>query len=633
MTISRLKLNRFLVIHEQQAIYDETFHEGINVIRGEHSVGKSTLFDLIYYVLGGDLKKEEWRYPTNECTEVRAEIEINKKTITLAREILAGKKPKIRMFDGCYGKALKNYGNWLNFGSVRSDNKASFSEMMFDLFGWGQHKTESFNNLTMHQILRLSYLSQSSKTTSIFREEIDKRGDSGSTRKAIAEFLLGLDDLTSYDKRQTKGKKQIELAIFEANRDSIKKILGDDSATTFKDIETLINSKKYIIFDLIEEKNNKLSHTDSNSNHAIVLKREEIITTISYYTKLISLSFNKIELIQREISDCDLFSKSLEFRIKSLDESEKTYKSLGNISFNYCPSCFSQLDTVVAHNQCKLCKKILPDYDLTEKYTETLAELKYQQKQNTNTINKLQVELQNNENEYIKNNEKVMLLQNELSNISTHSNERELIISNYTKRISNVESGIIELNKKIPLIRNLEKYNRSISIITKEISKLVEEIDSLSELSKIRNRSVLNSLGETASGFLENGTGNEEDFKIATQKTVEIDFEKDRWLLGGRISFSESSNAEKKSALHISFLLQSLKDKQTRYPLFSIMDFECADLNEERSKKIQNNILNLLKDKEGFQLLITSSKISQELNIEEYGVGRYYGKNDYLFKI
>ena len=103
--------------------------------------------------------------------------------------------------------------------------------------------------------------------------------------------------------------------------------------------------------------------------------------------------------------------------------------------------------------------------------------------------------------------------------------------------------------------------------------------------------------------------------------------------MGGRVSFSESSNAEKRSALHISFLRQALEDKQTRYPLFSIMDFECADLNEERSQKIQNNILDLLKDKKVFQLLITSSKIAKELDNEELGVGRFYKKNDYIFQI
>ena len=148
-----------------------------------------------------------------------------------------------------------------------------------------------------------------------------------------------------------------------------------------------------------------------------------------------------------------------------------------------------------------------------------------------------------------------------------------------------------------------------------------------------RYNTVMSSLGKTATKFLENGTGNEEDFKTATAKTVEIDFEKDRWLLGGRVAFSESSNAEKKSALHISFLLQALQDGQTRYPLFSIMDFEVSDLNQERSQKLQNNILDLLKHKKGFQLLITSSKISKELNVEEYGVGPFYGKNDYIFKL
>lgn len=632
MINSRIKLNRFLVFNETKSIYDQAFHDGINVIRGEHSVGKSTLFDLIYYVLGGELKEEEWKYPINKCTEVRAEIEVNNKTITLAREISVGGKPKIKIFDGDYEKAAKDSENWLYFGPVRSGYKASFSEVMFDLLGWGQQKTELFSNLTMHQILRLSYLGQSSKSTNIFREEIDKRGDSGSTRKAIAEFLFGLDDLSSYDKRQNKLQKEFEMARFQSRLDNARRVIGQDSTITIKDIEILVTEKESQIINLIDEKGSRLQNACSETSSAITNKRNQILADISTSSDLISSLSNEIVYNQREMEDCALFSKSLDLRIKSLGESEKTYQSLGNISFNYCPACFGQLAEIVVDHQCALCKNPI-ESDLSEKYTETLTELKYQEKQNVSALQMLQDELFKNRAKFTRISEELMMLQNELRVISTHSNERELVIEEYTKKISFVESEVRAENKKIPLILELDECKKNIVRLSGEIAKLNLEIDDLLIRNQTRYNTVMSSLGKTATKFLENGTGNEEDFKTATAKTVEIDFEKDRWLLGGRVAFSESSNAEKKSALHISFLLQALQDGQTRYPLFSIMDFEVSDLNQERSQKLQNNILDLLKHRKGFQLLITSSKISKELNVEEYGVGPFYGKNDYIFKL
>jgi len=44
---SRLSLNRFVVFCKGSPAYDEKFHSGVNIIRGENSSGKSTIADFI----------------------------------------------------------------------------------------------------------------------------------------------------------------------------------------------------------------------------------------------------------------------------------------------------------------------------------------------------------------------------------------------------------------------------------------------------------------------------------------------------------------------------------------------------------------------------------------------------------
>ncbi|MGL6274484.1 hypothetical protein ACSZME_01240 [Aeromonas dhakensis] len=62
------------------------------------------------------------------------------------------------------------------------------------------------------------------------------------------------------------------------------------------------------------------------------------------------------------------------------------------------------------------------------------------------------------------------------------------------------------------------------------------------------------------------------------------------------------------------------------------MDFECGDINEGRSHNLQKLIVSSLAGLSGYQLIMTTSKIDKDLNNEVYGVGRYYGKNDYIIQ-
>ncbi|MCK5111165.1 MAG: AAA family ATPase [Arcobacteraceae bacterium] len=632
MTRSRLKLNRLLIFKDENILYDEKFHDGINVIRGEHSVGKSTIFDLIFYALGGELKSEEWKEPADDCTKVSTEIEINDKVFTLSRDIKIDKKPDISIYDGSYEKSIKESSKWYNFGPVRR-KKASFSEMLFEYLAWGEQKTDLLTNLTMHQILRLCYLSQSSDPIKIFRKELNSHGDNGNTRQAIAEFLFGLDDLQSYEMRQEKIKKENHLLKLESKLESNLEILNIPNDSSTNKISELIDDEKNKIKLLNKQKEEKFKSITFDGNKMNIIERESIqkeIKVLNINLSMISQSINKLKY---EIDDCVLFSKSLDFRIKSLGESRSTYVSLGLVSFSHCPVCFSPIEDSSCVDKCNLCKKELKNLDLLGNYTETYSELKFQKNQNNQVLTNLRTRLEDNEKNLIKKTIDYEQSQRNLSELSYISNERELIIEKYAKNVSNIENKIKEYYEMIPIVKSIEEIKSEINESQQEISNLNSGITLLENSSKHRKEKVLDELAILSTKLLENDTGNEETFKNATNCSVEIDFEKDRWLLNERVSFSESSNAIKKSALHLAFLLQAIDDNETRYPLFSIMDFECADLNEERSKNLQDNIVKILENKGNFQLLITSSKVSDKLNNDRYGVGRYYSKNDYILKI
>jgi len=44
-----IQLNRLIVFRRGQRVYDQEYHEGLNIIYGTNGSGKSTIADLIFY--------------------------------------------------------------------------------------------------------------------------------------------------------------------------------------------------------------------------------------------------------------------------------------------------------------------------------------------------------------------------------------------------------------------------------------------------------------------------------------------------------------------------------------------------------------------------------------------------------
>ena len=85
MTVASFQLARLRIMWRGTAVYDQQFHEGLNIIRGLNSSGKSTIADFIFYALGGEL--EHWKGAAQKCEEVQAEIKTAGGTITIRRAV------------------------------------------------------------------------------------------------------------------------------------------------------------------------------------------------------------------------------------------------------------------------------------------------------------------------------------------------------------------------------------------------------------------------------------------------------------------------------------------------------------------------------------------------------------------
>src|SRR5687767_3649038 len=81
---NQLFLNRLQIVTEDGLIaYDETFHKGVNIIRGDNSSGKSTITHFIFFALGGAFN--DFVLEARQCSIVYAEVEMNKAIFTIKR--------------------------------------------------------------------------------------------------------------------------------------------------------------------------------------------------------------------------------------------------------------------------------------------------------------------------------------------------------------------------------------------------------------------------------------------------------------------------------------------------------------------------------------------------------------------
>jgi hypothetical protein len=177
-----------------QRAYDEHFHAGVNIIRGVpgegNSVGKSTIADLIFYGLGGDLTS--WKDEAALCDLVIIEVRADGTSLTLRRQISQAALQPMSIYFGDFETSQRSgTDGWQVFPYTRHGDRESFTQVLFRVLGMPEVPAEAAANITMNQLLRLMYVDQMTPVDRIFR--FDSR-DSPLRRQAVGDLLCGVFD-------------------------------------------------------------------------------------------------------------------------------------------------------------------------------------------------------------------------------------------------------------------------------------------------------------------------------------------------------------------------------------------------------------------------------------------------------
>jgi hypothetical protein len=629
-----LVINRVVIAQSGHIAYDEEFHTGLNVIRGENGVGKSSIIELISYGLGADIKKTSWKKETLLCSETIIELTINKLPYVFKRGIEGdSKKPPIHIFEGSYTDSQTINQTWTKYGYRKTDSKKSFAMQIFSLLGYEQYSTDEDQSLTMHQIMRLLYVDQDTPSSKIFRLEPFVY-DRESLRKAIGDFMFGLDNLEAHKTRQELIAATKTFEKLNEETLTIFKVLG---RSNLKATTPSIESEIKILYESLEKINqsqSNLKRDNVNADTEELTKRAiEINKKISLSTSGISQMEERLLSISYDISNSLEFITTIEHRESSLRNSQLTVNELGMIDFEYCPSCLTKVSRSESASSCKLCKSELDEKVINDSYIQALNELDFQKKESSKILEKyldekyeISVILKNEYNE-------INRFKNEFNEINNFTSEFEAKLATLARDKGFIESQILALKDRLSLAAEIQILLDKKNAAATSMSTLTTALKALEFLSEKRRKSISSKVSQQVTSILSKDLGYEEAF--SSPDKFEYDFSTDSMLLDDVANFSASSNTLLKNTFHFSVLLAAINDDKFRIPCFMMFDnIEDNGMTEERSHNFQKILFNLCKEvTSDYQLIMTTSMVDPLLNDSKIGVGPFYNKGEHTLNI
>jgi len=623
MSKSRLFIERLVILSGAKRVYDQPFHLGINILRGWNTTGKSTVMDLLVFGLGAEITS--WNEHQSKCDWVIVQLKINGFILTVKRERTATGKSAMLFFEGTIDESQKDSENWQRFPNRRSSEKHSYSQQLFEMLGLPQHKTDDSKNLTMHQILRLIYVDQLSATEKLLNADLNY--DNVTIRRAIGEYLLGLDDLESHNLRQDLISANKEFESFNGELKAIYKIYGNDASQINRQaLINDLNEAQNTINELIERRvsiqRGLEDNLDNEAKNKVVELQREIDRLNSDITKNFSLRHsNNVELI-----DTQQFLEALEYRKIGLSQSKLIKNELGGLTFKYCPSCLSPIDANENHDSCGLCKKGIKDIERDYAYVQMSNELNFQIRESKILIKDFQKKIEEIKLKLPALKRQVEFAKEEYSELVSYSDTRSAMIASISTEIGFYKSQLLTIEEKMEMVEKVETLIGLKQKSQTKINTIEERLEQIKEQNKNRYEYVFDSIEQHTSELLIEDGGIEKNFDHPEE--VLIDFSKDRMAINGRSKYSASSMVIMKNSIRLSIFLHAVDDELSRLPNLLIIDnIEDKGMVPERSQNFQRSLVNACNSlNNDYQVIFTTSMIAEDLNNTPNCIGPYYSK-------
>lgn len=622
-----LFLNRLVVVtHTGVTAYDETFHLGVNIIRGVNSSGKSTIANFIFFILGGNF--ENWTTEALKCREVFAEVDINGAVLTLRRYIGEGANKPMNIFWGNYEASRKNAIEWQTYPYRQTAQITSYTNILFKALNFPEVKnTETDSNITMHQLLRLMYIDQDTPTQSLFRFE---RFDLPLTRQTIAEVLLGVYDDILYVQRLNLRTAQKLQEDKKRQYDNLNRLFNQSGTETnletiqarIEDTSTEYNSNEEKIVELKAAQRVR-TNTRTATNSEVL---QQALSSTKGALKTIQEQADQLEF---DTLDSRQFIKTLEKRVYDLNNSLLTRKTLGELPLTHCPQCLSVLDANHPESICLLCKQPLTEDAEKANAKRLLVEMELQIKESEGLLEEKEKQLLDLRGQIVVLQQRVRLEQKQLdAAIANVQSTRDDRIDALLIRQGELNRQLEYLAEQIKIVSVLKQLKSDLEELAATIKGLQLEIQDKEARQRANFEKAMRKIKEYTLQILKADLDRQEEFK--NPRNLEIDFMKDVFTLDGGNNFSASSKTYFKNAVLFAIFFAGVELDYFRYPRFILCDnMEDNGMEKIRTQNFQKVIADISNSlKKPHQIVFTTSMVNDDLNNTPLCIGREYSSTD-----
>ncbi len=621
MSFSHFYIRRLRVLLKGAPVYDQRFHTGVNIIRGENGSGKSTIADFIFYILGGEF--DNWKTVAANCSEVQAEVVTQGGVLTLRREIGRAQTP-MQVFFGPMTEAEQHgLDGWETYPIRRSESRESFSQVLFRASGIPEAQSQGAANITMNQLLRLLYSDQRTPAAFLFRfESFDTR----EIREAVGDLICGLSVYELYEIELSL--RDLDKQFDEKNRRFTALLSALPPDELLSRVETIDNHSTALSREyerLTAEIGNADALVDDGQVQEFVRARKKAGDELRKCGAQITLNEQNLHINELEIADLTGFLEYLDELAEKLPRAQASSDIVGNIDFTHCPACLAPLSGSQGPDHCVLCGtetdpehersrylQIKMDLDIQIRESRQLLEEKRRSSANIEReLRRLRREYQEQLSEY-----------NIRYEVST--SPRESFVAERYQRLGQIDRERTELARLRERALEIQALSEEKAALQEQINRLKDRQKALETASEQRRRQALTRVSETAKGILKQDLDRQDEFRNA--QSVAVNFGDNSVLVDGELNFAESSNVIVKNATVLSLLLAATQDEKFYHPRFVLFDnIEDKGMEQDRSHNFQEIILHASDAaKLDHQIIFTTSMLNPALNHEKYVIGPHY---------
>lgn len=627
MSFSLLNLKRLCIFSHARPVYDQQFHQGVNIIRGENGSGKSTISDFIFYVLGGEF--DEWKDKASLCTEVRAEVATTSGPLTL-RRLIGTKQEPITVFFGPMVDAINSpIEGWERYPIRRNtDKQLGFSQVLFRACGIPEAPTIEGGNVTVHQILRLLYSDQRTPAPRLFRFE---RFDTSNMRTAVGDLLLGANTYNLY-------VAQLELRnakkVLEDRQTKLTSLLaaipgqyGSMNAVELAGRITALEQERDRVIKQIAAVDDAVP---ADVDKEFEDRRKQALLNIRRARSEVRQMDESIEKLELEISDLNTFLDYLQQTMEKVNASSSIAGVLGSIDFAYCPACLEPLEGHTGISQCVLCSKPVDPEREGARYLEIKLDISMQLRESRQILEakeaahqKVSAELKSARHELRRRNLEFR------SAFELAGSPRDAKLAELNNRIGQIGQEITYLGSIRELAERVAKLIAERDAANNEVNRLITVIARFNSAASGRISQAMSLVSDHAKTILKQDLKRQEEF--ADPRMVTVNFADDAVLVDGKMNFAESSNVILKNAAILALLGAAAEDEKFWHPRLVLMDnVEDKGMEQKRSHNFQKIIVNLSQQARlPHQIIFTTSMLSPDLDMEKFTIGPYYTEQNH----